>query len=98
MHFLDILRCSDGAFYIGETSDLERRIAMHNEGRASAFTRVRLPVVMVYSETFSDRHAARVREDQLKRWTHAKKEALIVGDWKKLKHLSACDSRHTRRP
>lgn len=96
MHFLYILRCSDGAFYIGETSDLERRIAMHNEGRASAFTRVRLPVVLVYSETFSDRHAARVREDQLKRWSHAKKAGLIAGDHRALKQLSACASRSGR--
>jgi predicted GIY-YIG superfamily endonuclease len=35
---------------------------------------------LVYSETHSDRDAALARERQLKRWTRAKKEALIAGD------------------
>jgi predicted GIY-YIG superfamily endonuclease len=42
---------------------------------------------MVYSETCTTREAALKRERQLKRWTRAKKEALIAGDSALLKQL-----------
>jgi predicted GIY-YIG superfamily endonuclease len=96
--FVYILRCADNALYVGETSDLALRLERHQDGTASRFTARRRPVVMIYAEEYRDQQHALARERQLKRWTHAKKEALIVGDWKKLKHLRACDSRHTRRP
>jgi predicted GIY-YIG superfamily endonuclease len=47
-----ILRCADDAFYIGETGDIARRLAKHNDGSASGFTAKRRPVTLVYSETF----------------------------------------------
>lgn len=87
MHFVYILRCVDGSLYIGETSDLAWRVEWHNAGRASGFTRARRPVTLVHSETFADRIAAVTRERQLKRWTRAKKEALIAGDLQLLKRL-----------
>jgi putative endonuclease len=42
----------------------------------------------VYSERHDSIREAIARERQLKRWTRAKKEALIVGDRETLKHLS----------
>jgi putative endonuclease len=88
MAIVYIVRCSDGTFYVGQTADLESRIASHNDGLGSSYTARRLPVTLVHHETFPTRAAARVRERQLKRWSAGKKTALIAGDPKTLKSLS----------
>ena len=44
MFYVYVLRCSDGSLYTGYTNDIEKRIAMHNSGKASRYTRSRLPV------------------------------------------------------
>ena len=85
--FVYILRCSDGSLYIGATTDLEWRVARHNEGRASAFTAMRRPVRLVFYEMFPNIAQAVARERQLKGWTKAKKEALVAGDLIQLKRL-----------
>ena len=87
MHYFYIVRCADGSLYIGETAAIDERIQQHNWGRGPNFTRARRPVVLVYSEAHDSRVAARKRERQLKRWTRAKKEALIEGDLSALKRL-----------
>jgi predicted GIY-YIG superfamily endonuclease len=87
MRWVYILRCADNSLYIGETDDLVLRVARHNEGRGCVFTARRRPVTLVYSEVLANREDAMKRERQLKRWTRAKKEALIVGDVTELKRL-----------
>jgi predicted GIY-YIG superfamily endonuclease len=88
MFYVYILRCADGSPYIGHTSNIDDRVIRHNEGRAEcAYTINRRPVAMAYSETFDSRAMAVRRERQIKRWTRAKKEALIAGDLKLLKQL-----------
>ena len=87
MHFIYILRCADASLYIGETDDIVRRLARHQEGRACAFTAQRRPIELVYVEELANRVEARRRERQLKKWTRAKKEALIAGDFEKLRRL-----------
>ena len=87
MWFVYILRCADNSLYIGETSDLESRLARHRDGIASSFTGQRRPVVLVYYETHANRDTALKRERQLKSWTRAKKEALIARDLALLKAL-----------
>ena len=82
-----ILRCADGSLYIGQTNDLEKRVAKHNDGRAAAHTLPRRPVHVVYSEEHLSLAGSIRRERQLKRWTRAKKEALIQGDFGTLKRL-----------
>jgi len=79
MWYVYIVRCADNSLYIGETSDVARRVASHNAGTA-AFTSSRRPVRLVYVESVHARAVALKRERQLKRWTRAKKEALIAGD------------------
>lgn len=76
-----ILRCADGTLYTGWTSDLERRLRMHNSGTASRYTRARLPAKMVYSEPCTGRSEALRREAAIKRLTRAEKLALIRGDF-----------------
>ncbi len=76
-----ILRCADGTLYVGFTDDLDQRVARHNAGRGAAYTAARVPVRLVYSESFDNSDAARAREAQLKRWSCVKKEALVAGDF-----------------
>jgi predicted GIY-YIG superfamily endonuclease len=86
--FVYILRCSDQSFYVGHTSDIAERLDRHNSGRGPTYTIARLPVELVYFEQLSSMEAAVQREAQLKRWTRAKKEALIAADRSRL-HLLA---------
>jgi predicted GIY-YIG superfamily endonuclease len=88
MHDVYILRCNDGTFYVGSTDNLEARIKTHNDGRGARYTAVRRPVTLVYSEPFGSRSAAEVRERQIKRWTRAKKAALIAADGIRLRALA----------
>ena len=83
-----ILRLRSGALYPGSTTDLDRRLAEHRSGTGGRTTQLDPPVQLSYSEehlTFSE---ARRREAQVKRWTRAKKEALVAGN-KSLLHKLA---------
>jgi predicted GIY-YIG superfamily endonuclease len=79
---LYILKCRDGSFYTGITNNLARRFKMHQDGKASRYTRTRGPVEMLYSETCGDRSSALVRECEVKEWPKKKKEALVSGEIK----------------
>ena len=87
MWFVYIVRCSDGSLYVGETNDVVRRVALHNQGFAAGHTARRRPVQLVYSEQFPSRNDCLKRERQLKGWTRAKKEALIAREFQLLKKL-----------
>jgi predicted GIY-YIG superfamily endonuclease len=86
--FVYILRCADGTLYIGHTSNVEDRVATHYDGRGALWTARRRPVNLVYQEQHPSEAKAITRERQLKRWTHAKKIALINGDRAHLKSLA----------
>jgi putative endonuclease len=73
-----ILECADGTYYTGWTTDLGRRVAVHNAGRGSRYTRLRCPVKLVYWEEHPDRSSAQRRELALKRTSRARKFALIM--------------------
>ncbi len=72
-----ILRCADGTYYTGWTTDPERRLHQHNTGRGARYTKTRLPVQMVYVETQPDRSTAQKRENKIKKMSRHQKEALI---------------------
>lgn len=75
--FVYLLRCADGSFYTGITTDLARRVAEHNAGRAGAkYTRARRPVQLVWDEAAVDRAAASRREYQVRHLPRAGKVAL----------------------
>ena len=86
--WLYILRCADGSYYIGHTENLEKRFAEHNLGAVSSYTRKRRPLTLVLAEQSSTREEALARERQLKGWSRAKKEALIKGNWTRLRELA----------
>ena len=77
MWFVYILRCGDGSLYTGITTDLQRRCTQHNTGKASRYTRSRLPVEIVYNETIATRSLALKRELAIKAISRQKKELLI---------------------
>lgn len=75
--YVYILRCADGSLYTGVTNDLAARIRTHNDGKGAKYTRGRLPVVLVYSESAADRGAAQRRERAIKRLRTAMKRRLL---------------------
>ena len=73
-----LLRCRDGSLYTGITNDLPKRLRAHAAGRASKYTRSRLPVWLAYSEPLKSKSAALKREAAIKRLTRAAKLRLIA--------------------
>lgn len=86
-----ILECEDGSYYVGSTTDLERRVWEHNQGIGSKYTSRRRPVTLVYSAEFSHIEEAYQREKQVQGWGRAKREALICGDFDNLAKLARKD-------
>lgn len=78
--YVYMLRCSDGTYYSGVTTDLERRIKEHNgegaAGKGAKYTKARRPVRLAYSEPVTDRSTAQKREHALRQMTRAEKEKL----------------------
>jgi putative endonuclease len=83
-----ILQCSDGRYYSGQTDNLEYRFAQHQTGGYCDFTSRRRPVRLVWSQDFQTRYEALQAERRIKRWSRAKKEALIRGDWASLSYFA----------
>jgi putative endonuclease len=76
-HYAYVLRCSDGTFYTGYTTDVERRVAEHDAGKGAKYTRGRTPVELVHVESFESRSAAMSREYEIKQLSRAEKEQLV---------------------
>jgi len=76
---LYLVKCADSSLYTGITSDLQRRIAQHNSGTASRYTRSRLPVELVHCEGCRDKSAALKKEYRVKSLSRSAKEAYIAG-------------------
>ncbi len=74
-----IARCRDGSLYTGVTTDPVRRLAEHNSGCGASYTRSRVPLVLVYWESASNRSGAQRCERAIKRLTRAQKERLVAG-------------------
>ena len=72
-----VVRCADGSLYTGITNNLDRRLQSHNAGRASRYTRSRLPVRVVYAEPASTRGNALKREFSIKALSRTAKMRLI---------------------
>jgi putative endonuclease len=87
-HYVYILLCADQTFYVGYTSDIATRVRQDNEGRGCQYTSTRVPVQLVYCESKRTEREALKRERQIKRWTRAKKAALIAGAYETLNKLS----------
>ena len=78
-HYCYIVECADGTYYTGWAIDPERRVATHNQGRGAKYTKMRLPVQLVYVEEQPDLSTALKREIAIKRMTRSRKKKLIGG-------------------
>ena len=72
-----LLRCRDGSLYTGITNDLSKRLAVHAAGKASRYTRSRLPVSLAYTEPQPSKSRALKREAAIKKLSRRQKDALI---------------------
>lgn len=73
-----ILKCKDNTLYVGCTNNLEKRVKEHNESKNGAhYTKIRRPVVLVYSEKYATLKEARAREAEIKRLRREDKLELI---------------------
>ena len=77
MFYTYILKCSDGTFYCGYTSDLDRRIREHNSGTGAKYTKPRLPVELIYYEEFDTKSQAMKRECAIKKLKREEKLKLF---------------------
>ena len=75
--FVYLLRCADDSLYCGWTTDVERRLAAHRSGRASRYTRTRLPFELAAVMPMADRSSAMREEARIKQLPRAEKLALI---------------------
>ena len=77
MWYLYILRCGDGTLYTGITTDVERRLEEHRQGRGAKYTRGRGPLELAYQEKCETHSEALKREYAVKQLTREEKEDLI---------------------
>jgi len=91
-----ILECADGSFYVGSTTDLDRRVGEHNDGRGAVWTRPRRrrPVKLVWAADFARIDEAFVFEKRIAGWSRTKKLALIENRWDLLPGLASRAWRH----
>ena len=74
-----ILKCADGTFYTGMTTDLERRIHEHNDSKLGAkYTRGRRPVEIVYARNFKNKSLVSKEEVRIKKMNRKEKKELIA--------------------
>jgi len=81
LYFVYILKCADGTLYTGIATELERRVKEHNDSdKGAKYTRMRRPVILIYSEEHKDRSSASKREYEIKKkMSRAEKLKLIEG-------------------
>ena len=81
--YVYILQCADDTYYTGVTSNLDERISQHQNGAyRDSYTFNRRPVKLLFYTEFTDYNTAFRFEKQIKKWSKAKKIALIKGELK----------------
>ncbi len=78
MNYVYILECSDNSLYTGWTTDVYKRLEIHNDGKGAKYTRGRTPVELRYFESFETKQEAMKREYEIKTWSREKKLRLIA--------------------
>ena len=88
-YYVYILLCADKTYYTGITSNLNKRLEEHQSAKHfGSYTSTRLPVELVYFAQFTNVEQAISTEKQIKKWSKAKKQALINGAFDKLPNLA----------
>ena len=87
--YVYIIECCDGTYYVGVTSNLDKRFEEHQSGKhPESYTYKRRPLKLVFYATFTDIQLAIEKEKQIKKWSKAKKRALIEGRYDDLINLA----------
>ena len=88
--YVYMLECSDGSYYVGlsRRQYLETRVSEHELGLIPGYTSTRRPVKLVWAEHIPRLVDAIAAERRIKSWSRAKKQALIQGDWDRLRQLA----------
>ncbi len=76
--FVYLLECSDGSLYCGYATDIKARIELHNKGRASKYTKSRLPAKLVFLERKKTKSEAMKREAEIKKMPRKEKLELVA--------------------
>ncbi|TWP34539.1 GIY-YIG nuclease family protein [Leekyejoonella antrihumi] len=74
-----MLECCDGSYYVGSTTDLDRRMEEHASGFGAKYTSTRLPVTLVWCHESAKIDQSYALEKQVQGWSRAKRQALIHG-------------------
>ena len=96
MHYVYIVRCTDGSFYTGYARDPKARTRAHNTGRGARYTSGRRPVRLVYWEAWETLSEALRREYELKQWPRARKQALVRDARRSARTMSTSSSPQAR--
>jgi len=97
--YVYILRCSDGSFYTGMTSDPDARLYQHQVGiNPHAYTFSRRPVELVWMDEFQTHDEAFNAEHQIKGWSRKKKIALINNDFDRIHQIVTEERRKREKP
>ena len=75
--FVYLVQCSNGTFYTGYTTNVEKRVAAHNAGKGAKYTRAHLPVILLASWSCSSKREALQAECVIKRLSRAQKKHLV---------------------
>lgn len=88
-YYVYILKCSDNTFYTGVTSNIDKRLTEHIDGKhKNSYTFNRRPLSLEFYAEFSNVQQAITKEKQIKKWSQKKKVALINGDFDSLPNLA----------
>ncbi len=84
-----ILKCANGAYYVGHTDNLEQRLSEHHLGAIkNCYTKDKRPLELMFVQNFQTRDEAFQAERQLKGWSRKKKEAFMRDDWQAIQELN----------
>ena len=75
--YMYVVECCDGTYYTGYTTDVKKRIAVHNSGKGAKYTRARLPVKLIYAQGFDSTEEAMSAEALFKRKTRPQKVSYL---------------------
>lgn len=81
--YMYVVECRDGSYYTGYTTDVKRRLAVHNSGKGAKYTRARLPVKLIYVEGFASKEEAMSAEVLLKQKKRPQKERFLFENQEK---------------
>lgn len=87
MWYIYILLCEQKTYYVELSNNPDKRYLSHNR-KYNIATKEFSDLRLIHTERFNTRIEAQKLETQLKKWSHAKKKALVEGDLNELVSLS----------